>query len=214
MLCLIVAPGATHIDPFHRSVVDKPDLVIAVDAGLGDAAAIGLSVDVAVGDMDSVDPVVLARHERAGGAVDRHPRRKDATDLELAFGLAADRGATRAVLLGGFGGRLDQTVANALLPLGLRWPLGDVRALGDGWCARWFRGPGTFTLDARAGETVSLLALSTAVRAIWTDGLEYPLSGDQLDLGSTRGVSNVAVRPDAEVRLKEGVLLCITLHDG
>ncbi|HEV7762326.1 MAG TPA: hypothetical protein VGO78_25130, partial [Acidimicrobiales bacterium] len=53
--------------------------VIAADSGLDHALALGLHVDLAVGDMDSVTPAALAATTAAGTEIDRHPRAKDQT---------------------------------------------------------------------------------------------------------------------------------------
>ena len=59
--------------------------VVAADGGLHRARALGLDVEVVVGDLDSVTPEALAAAEAAGARVVRYPRAKDATDLELAL---------------------------------------------------------------------------------------------------------------------------------
>jgi thiamine pyrophosphokinase len=43
-----------------------------------------------------------------------------------------------------------------------------------------------------------------------TEGLEYPLGGESMEPGSTRGVSNSVVAAPARVRIAAGHLLCIT----
>src|SRR5690606_29585109 len=90
-------------------------LVIAADSGIDQAHALGLTVDIAVGDFDSVTPGALARAEAAGATVERHPVAKDATDLELALDAAAQHRPDQVLVLGGHGGRLDHQLANALL---------------------------------------------------------------------------------------------------
>src|SRR4051812_49752802 len=53
--------------------------------------------------------------ESAGALVERHPVAKNETDLELGLVAALHRGATKVVVVGGYGGRLDHFLANALL---------------------------------------------------------------------------------------------------
>ena len=45
-----------------------------------------------------------------------------------------------------------------------------------------------------------------------TDQLEYPLIGETLYFWATRGLSNVLLAEIAEVRLREGLLLCVVIH--
>ncbi len=42
-----------------------------------------------------------------------------------------------------------------------------------------------------------------------TEGLRYPLAGEDLDPGTTRGVSNELIAPSARVSVQTGVLLAI-----
>ena len=69
-----------------------PDLdgafVVAADGGADAALALGLHVDLAIGDFDSISAAGLAALERAGTRIERHPAAKDATDLELALDAA------------------------------------------------------------------------------------------------------------------------------
>ena len=89
--------------------------VVAADGGLLRARALGLDVDVVVGDLDSVTPEALAAAEAAGARVVRHPPAKDATDLELALDEAAALGASRVLVVASAEGRLDHLLGLLLL---------------------------------------------------------------------------------------------------
>ncbi len=91
--------------------MQESDLTIAADSGLSAFDALGLMPDLLVGDMDSVDPAVLARYE---GRLPEHRLNciKDDTDGVDALDLAIARGAKEITLLGALGGRLDHTLAN------------------------------------------------------------------------------------------------------
>ena len=89
--------------------------VIAADGGLDRATALGLEVDVVVGDLDSVSAGALAAAEAAGARVVRHPVAKDATDLELALDEAVRIGARRVLVVASAEGRLDHLLGSLLL---------------------------------------------------------------------------------------------------
>jgi thiamine pyrophosphokinase len=96
-----------------RALVFEDAFVIAADSGLHAALALGVDVDLLIGDLDSADPTAVAEARRAGAAVDVHPADKDATDLELALEAAADRGSTRVRVIGGSSlDRIDHFIAN------------------------------------------------------------------------------------------------------
>jgi thiamine pyrophosphokinase len=159
--------------------------------------------------MDSVDPDTLAAVSGGSVRLVRHPRRKDATDLELALDFASDEGADEVVMVGAFGGRWDMSLANALLPTRVAYQHMRVSHLADTWSAHWLRGPGVLHLDGSPGDGISLIPLGAGATGVVTVGLEYPLHGETLFAGSTRGISNTIAEDRASVALESGHLLCI-----
>jgi thiamine pyrophosphokinase len=206
---IVVVTGGDPLDPAQLPELPAGALVVAADSGIDRAHALGLAVDVAVGDFDSVSGTGLARAEAGGAAVDRHPEAKDATDLELALEAALAHGPEHVILLGGHGGRLDHLLVNALL---LAAPaLADVRVTAQMGAARIdvVRPPHPVELHGAAGDLVSLVPVHGPAVAVRTAGLLYPLVDEDLPVGSTRGVSNELVAARAAVSLREGVLLAV-----
>lgn len=64
-------------------------------------------------------------------------------------------------------------------------------------------------LEGTPGDLVSLIAIGGGAEGVTTAGLAYPLAGETLGAGSTRGVSNVFVEAEAWVEVATGVLLAI-----
>ena len=180
-----------------------PDFLVAADSGADAALALGLRVDVIVGDFDSVSSQALA----AAGRQRRHPVDKDATDLELALREARDLGAERITLIGGGGGRLDHFLANVAVLGGEDLAGVAVDALVGK--ARLWVVRSRQEISGRAGQVVSLLPLGGLARGVCTSGLRWALSGETLSAGSTRGVSNEMTGSRATVSLEGGVLLAI-----
>ncbi len=196
--------------PSAGAVADVPPgaLVVAADSGLDHARGLGLAVDVVVGDLDSVSADGLAAAvDSDGTAVERHPEAKNATDLELALDVAVGRGARRILVLGPDGGRLDHLLAGAALLASPRYAAVDVEArLGP---ARLVVVRSSATLSGRPGELVTLLPVHGAVAGVVTEGLLYPLQGEDLLPGSTRGVSNEMLGDEAHLSVRAGVLVAI-----
>jgi thiamine pyrophosphokinase len=183
------------------------DLLIAADGGGNSLHAVGLAPHLAIGDLDSLDPAVIAAFAAAGAEIRRHPAEKDETDLELALLAAIERGAEQIDMLGALGGRWDMGLANvSLLALpelkGRRVRLLDVNQ--EAFLVRE-----SALIHGSVGDTVSLLPLGGAAHGISTRGLHYPLAGASLFFERTRGVSNLIVDAPAQVSLSSGMLLVV-----
>jgi thiamine pyrophosphokinase len=193
---------------------DGPDLalppaasVVAADGGLLRARSLGLDVDVVVGDLDSATPEAIAAAEAAGARIVRHPQAKDATDLELALDEAVALGGRRVLVVASAGGRLDHLLGSLLLLAAERYAALELDALVGEALVHVVHGERT--MHGARGELLTLVPLGGAATGVTTDGLEYPLRGETLAPGTTRGVSNVFLGTEARVTLERGVLLAI-----
>jgi thiamine pyrophosphokinase len=210
---VIVVTGGDPVDPSTLPPLPSEAVVVAADSGIDVARRLGLRVDHAVGDFDSVTAAGLDAVTAAGAHVDRHPVAKDATDLELALLTAAAIGVGRRVLvIGGHGGRLDHHVANVLVLAARRFD--DLRITAWMGTAQLLVVRDEVRFSGRPGETVSLLAVHGPAHGVTTAGLRWRLDGDTLDPGSTRGISNVLEQPTATVTVDDGVLVVIRPDAG
>jgi thiamine pyrophosphokinase len=204
---VVVVSGGEPPSPFAALAVPFGAPVVAADRGLDHALSLGLEVTVAVGDFDSASPEAVAVAEAAGTRIERHAADKDATDLELALDTAAAMEPERILVLGADGGRLDHHVASLLLLGSPRYAGVQIDALiGDSRVHVIHR---ERVLDGAPGELVSLLPLHGSAEGVATEGLAYPLRGETLAAGSSRGVSNVFVEQTARISLERGVLLVV-----
>ena len=202
---LIIA-GGKPVQPSLAERLDEPDWIVVADSGLDQANRLGLKADLVIGDMDSVQPASLASAEKAGIEIRRYPEDKDATDLELAIDAAAAAGFSRATIIGGTGGRMAHTMANAMLLLQERtieldWLTSRARITA-------LRNGQEETYPDTDGPLLSVLAIGGPVRCHST-GLKWPLADAPLIPGSTRGISNEIVDHTATVRVSSGRALII-----
>jgi thiamine pyrophosphokinase len=184
-------------------------LVIAADSGAVHAKAAGLTIDIAVGDFDSIPPTLLQELESAGVKIERHPSVKDATDLELAIDVAIREGADVITIVGGHGGRVDQSFANAFVIASPTYAHVSLHAILDSALVSVVHGGGGVTFVGDPGDVVTILPLHGDAVGVRTEGLEYPLRGEGLPAGTTRGVSNVLVDREATVSLEKGTVLVV-----
>lgn len=204
----LVVAGGDPPTPDELQGEEGWEWVVAADSGLDHAYALGLEVDLVVGDLDSVTPTALDRAVAAGVGVQRHPRDKDATDLALALRAAVDLGASGLLVVGVGGGRPDHELANLLLLAAPEHEAVDVdasTAAARFSVVRSRRRP----FHGRPGDVLTLLPLHGPARRVRTEGLRWRLDDDDLAAASTRGVSNELSHDTASVVVGDGVLLAI-----
>lgn len=219
---LLGGDGRDELDRHHDDAVDVvaavdagPNaVVVAADSGLERADRLGLVAAHVVGDLDSVDPTVLARAEAAGATVHRHPADKDATDGELAVALIAGMATdvpvgTPLLVVGSAAGRIDLLIADLLLLAGPRTADLAVTARFGPATATILRPDRPTVIRGAVGEQVSILPLHGPADGVHTSGLRWPLVDARLGPGTTRGVSNELVAERATVTISGGVAVVI-----
>jgi thiamine pyrophosphokinase len=211
MRAIIFANGIIDDPQGALSLIRPEDTIIAADGGAAHCRKLGVTPALIVGDLDSLSAEDASYWGEQGVQFIRHDRRKDETDLELALLRAQGLDRDDALVLGGLGGRWDQTFANLLLP--------GYHLLEDLQVTFWHSGlwiylvRGQREIHGRAGQTVSLIPVGGNATGVSTQGLEWPLKDETLIFGATRGVSNVLLGVKATVEVREGFLLCF-VFDG
>ena len=194
--------------PANQGPLPSADLIIAADSGADNAAALGLTVDLVIGDLDSVSSAAVARAKK----VERHPEDKDETDLELALSAAVAAGTGSVTVVGTLGGRVDHALANLLVAAGDRWANLRIDLRIDGaqaWVVR-----DHVEIVAQVGDVVSLLAVGGRATGVTTTGLAWPLANAEVKPGVGLGLSNRMAAPKAEVAVNDGTLLVIVDRTG
>ena len=207
MKALILAGGELYEPGIlrRRIRVESFDIVLGADGGARHVRTLNVTLDAVIGDLDS-----LPDSERTGidAEIIAYPVEKDETDLELALLYAGERGASRVVIVGVIGGRMDMSIANVLL----------AAQTGTGSCkievwhgeqTGWVIRPPGEVVTGHPGDTVSLIPLGGGVSGVTTMGLKYSLNDAELRFGSTRGVSNQLEKPSASIKLSNGLLMVI-----
>jgi thiamine pyrophosphokinase len=210
----LVFAGGEPLDERWRARLPERALVVAADSGLDLALSLGRDVDLVVGDLDSVSAAALARARDAGARVDEHPRDKDATDLELALDAVLGAAVARVTVVGAGGGRLDHFLANVALLAAPKYSGLDVVALIGPARVAIVTARRPAAVRGRPGSTVTLLPYGGPCTGVATHGLRWPLRGEPLPPGTTRGVSNEMQDDTAEVSIDGGILVVVQPEGG
>ncbi len=205
----IILSGGEPLKADREIALPDDAYVIAADSGLHHAAALGVVVDLVVGDMDSVDPGSLAAAVGRGAQMERHPADKDRTDLELAIGAALSLGVRKLLIVGAHTGRVDHLLGAMGLFATTAAQVDEI-VWTDGLTEIYGCVPGHPSIvNGRVGDGVSLIPWSTDVTGVNTVGLRWRLLDDVLPAGSTRGVSNLIETTPATVSVQSGTLLVV-----
>jgi len=208
MKVVVVASG--EIDASDATWLVDADQVIAADGGAGSLDRLGVRPNLLVGDLDSIDLLLLDRLEAGGTRVERHPIDKEASDTELAVAAAFDAGASAVVVLGAMGGaRIDHEIANLLLLADASLAGRDIRVLRGGTQVRPLHAGGRIHLSGSVGDLVTLLSVGGTADGVTTEGLRWPLVEATLEMGRSRGLSNEIIAAPASVRIGNGTLLVV-----
>lgn len=211
MKVLIIANGEIKDIQKVKAMLPQVDYVICADGGVRHARELGVVPDLMVGDFDSLPDEVLQEYSMAGIPIKRYPMDKDKTDMQIAVDTAIEIGASQVFLVGTFGSRWDHSYANMLMLYRLARRGIKAQILDSHNVV--MVSSGKVEIEGEIGQTLSLLPLSGDVRILRTDGLKYPIVDGILPLDFPYGVSNVLVKPRAEVHVGSGWVMVVIARD-
>lgn len=208
MRALILANGELYKPDVLRSRIRAGtfDLVLGADAGARYAHTLNVTLDVIIGDMDSLSDI--ERQGVGNAEFVSYPSEKDETDLELALLYIEEKGINHIVIVGAMGGRMDMTIANILLLTNTSVSSCRIE-VWHGEQTLWVIRPPGEDIYGHPGDMVSLIPLGGDASGITTEGLKYPLKNEYISFGRTRGISNLLEEPPARINLSDGLLLAV-----
>lgn len=187
--------------------ISKLDLIVAVDGGLNHITHSGLSPDIIIGDLDSIEFDDQEYFKNLGVNIIQFPTHKDETDLELAVEHVINLGFHEILIFGATGSRVDHFLGNILQfsnPDLLKYQIKIFTKDSEiFYCNK------NQTIEGSEGDTVSLIPISDVVTGIKTSGLLFALENEDLFRWKCRGLSNQMVERVVEVKFDTGVLLCV-----
>ena len=193
--CYIVGAGK-----FYGDLIPKAgDLVIAADGGFDTLKKIGVSPDLLIGDMDSIE--TSCEIEKIV-----FPTRKDETDTFLAYREGVKRGYTNFVIYGGVGGRDDHTFANYSLLIYGKNRNHNIKIIGER-CEIFVIKNEKIEFSGTSGSYFSVFAFSGTAEGVTIKKANYEVSNVTLTPDYPLGVSNNFLDCPCEIEVPRGMLL-------
>ena len=191
---LLFGGGRPGVDP--GKIFRDSDVIICADGGYDYALQFGLKPDIVIGDMDSVAGNVNASQTVV------YPVRKDFTDGELVMDYALEQDFEEIIMLGFTGTRMDHTLTNIAMmrkaslkgiPCVMLDETNEIYYITKKLC-----------INGEKGDLLSIIPMGGHMKGVKTQALEYPLQGETLYYGQSRGVSNVMTGDKCVICVEEG----------
>lgn len=202
-ICVVFGAGEYYNE---RPAVPQGAFVVAADGGLDHARALGIAVDVTVGDFDSL---AGSMPEHDGHTV-KLPTEKDDPDMLSALKIGWAQGGRVFHIYGGLGARVDHTIANIEL-MALLSEHGGIGLLhGDGQIVTAVcDGALRFAQNNMpAGCMVSVFAHSDKASGVSESGLKYEVTNMTMTRTQVVGLSNeFRDRLPATIEVQHGTLI-------
>lgn len=197
-ICYIIGAGDV---PEKNIIVNSGDFIICADGGYTHRKIFTAKADLIIGDFDSLgnipnedNTVVL-------------PTEKDDTDMAFAVKEGFKRGFDTFVILGGLGGnRPDHSIANIQL-LHTVCNKGGTAFLVSGSKIFTAVKDKKVTFSKECTGYISVFSLTDKSEGVTLRNLKYELSNSTLKNSAVLGVSNEFTEKEAEIEVKNGVLL-------
>lgn len=215
-------PRAVIITSYVESPLDinellrYDDYVMCLDGGYDIALSQDITPDAILGDFDSVRAPLPSSNDIR---IMEYPPEKDFTDLELALMNIDAEAFPEVLIIGGIGGRLDQTAINIQLINRFSGPAGRFKKIemldGSNRCFVLHAGiptpgeEGSVDIPADPGSFLSLIPLTVTCGGVTLTGVKYPLEKATLSSGSSLSVSNEFEGWASTIRVESGSLLVV-----
>ncbi|WP_396209754.1 thiamine diphosphokinase [Flavobacterium sp.] len=182
---LIIANGAACSQELMGQLLEWSPRIIALDSAIDRVAALGIKVDVVLGDFDrDFNPQHYLEEQFPLEII--HVPNQDKTDIEKAFEYLIEKGHKAVNVIWASGKRADHTLTNMTTIVQYRNQL-KIVVLDDH--SKVFLLPKRFDKWYTANTTLSLIPVGK-VNGISTQNLMYPLHNETLELGYRTGTSN------------------------
>lgn len=206
---LIIANGEACQRDLLDQLLEWSPVVVVLDSAIYRVLDLGIKVDVWIGDFeDQHDFDSIREYQHPIKII--HTPDQEKTDLDKAIEYLIENGFSGANIVWATGRRADHTMTNITNMVRYK---NDIRLVMIDDHSKIFPIANSFQKWYAKDSIISLVPVGT-VSGITTEGLEYQLKDESLQLGYRAGSSNRAVADGfVKITVKEGDLLIMECND-
>jgi thiamine pyrophosphokinase len=187
-----------------RKWVESAEILVAADGAGNRILEVGATPNWVVGDMDSASTELLASSTVIVKNIDQNY-----TDCDKLLLFLSERKLLPVTITGLEGNRVDHLLSS-IYSVG-RVAFRDQITLAFRRSLGWVLGPGQHEKRCAPDRRVSLLPIS-ACKNVTATGLRWPITGQNLEAGTSWSISNLSEGDGFSISLEEGLLLVTAEH--
>jgi thiamine pyrophosphokinase len=211
MKCVIVANGDMEYTNETINIVKNAQMIICADGGARHLRALNILPHVMIGDFDSINLEDHKFFKNKQIKTLKFHSRKNHTDTQLCVSYAIEQKASDITLLGVTGTRMDHTLANIFLLKKLAELKIAARIINSH--NKIYAVTNFLKVKGKPKDLLSIIPVTPEVRGITLTGLEYPLKNADMNMGESRGISNVFKKSTASICIEKGILIVTLAKD-
>ncbi|MHB8905573.1 MAG: thiamine diphosphokinase [Melioribacteraceae bacterium] len=202
--CIILANGESPPKRvFDYLICNDFQTLICADGGANSAEKLNIVPDYIIGDLDSINPSVYDYFYDKCDII-KVDRQND-TDVEKCLKFAIKKKYNEVILLGATGNRLDHSFCNMGIVIKFFDKI-SIRILHQKSLLTAYTG--NVKLRTLPNETISIYGINSKTK-ISSRGLRYQLKNISLPFGIKESTSNVALKNEVELKIKNGIVFVI-----
>lgn len=191
----------------HKQRLKSFDFIIAADSGMNALTEIGINADMCIGDFDSIKKELLGVANQSI----QLPVMKDETDTHVALSYGYSLGSD-VTLFVSLSGRFDHSFGLLGLYYSFIRKGKHLKMLTEQGKIEMLL-PGTHYFTNEGEKYISCFAYGEDVHGLTLEGVEYPLSGAILKIGSDLGCSNAFAESEMKITFSTGTLLVYFIEE-
>ena len=214
MNTLIVSGGEIDLNFFKNLINEnKYDTIIASDKGLEILDKLSVIPRYIIGDFDSINQEILNKYlDRKDIEITRLNPIKDYTDTHMALKLALDIKSNCITIVGAIGTRIDHILGNInVLKEALDKDV-ECKIINKNNEIGLINKKIIIKKDIKY-KYISLIPLTSKAIGVSLKGFKYNLENHDMSIGESLGISNEQIEDEAEIDIKEGIMILIKSND-